>query len=80
MKLYGEGRRNASIASGDWIASPQEPDSSCRAEQVAVIDAGVVGPPRIDEGAAGQPLSFRVLPNLFSITMSGYCLWAKVVS
>jgi hypothetical protein len=77
MKLHGEGLRNASIRSGDWVATPQESTSRCRAEQLTVVDPGVVGTPQVDEGIAGQPLSFRVLPKLFSITMSGYCLWVK---
>lgn len=76
MTLSGEGRRNPNIRSGDWIALPQDPTSRCRAEQVAVVSAGVLGPPRIDEGETGQALSFPVLPKLVSISMSGDCLWA----
>jgi hypothetical protein len=77
MKLHGEGLRNASIKSGDWTATPQDADTKCRAEQLTVVNAGVVSQPQVDEGGPGQPLSFRVLPQLFSITMSGYCLWVK---
>jgi hypothetical protein len=80
MKLHGQGLRNASIKSGDWIAAPQDPDSSCRAEQLAVVSAGEVGPPIVTEGEKGKPLSLQLVPNLFSITMSGYCLWTKVSS
>ena len=80
MKLHGEGLRNMNVRSGDWTATPQDGNSRCRAVQIDVVDAGVVGPPRVDEGKAGQPLSFVVVPKLFSINMSGYCLWVKVGS
>jgi hypothetical protein len=80
LKLHGEGIRNSSIRSGDWIAFPQDSASQCRAEKAAVVSAGVVGSPQFGEGTTGQPLSLRVLPNLFSITMTGYFLWEKVGS
>ena len=80
LTLRGEGTRNYNLRSGDWIALPQDPDSQCIAEQIAVVSAGVVSSPRVEAGAPGQQLSFRVLPNLFSITMKGYCLWSKVNS
>jgi hypothetical protein len=78
LTLRGEGIRNHNLRSGDWIAVPQDPDSQCIAEQIAVVSAGVVSSPQVDGGATGQQLSFEVLPNLFSITMKGYCLWKKV--
>jgi hypothetical protein len=78
MKLHGEGLRNPDVASGAWTATPQDAESQCRAEQRAVVSAGEVGPPQISESAGGQQLSFRVLPQLFSIEMSGYCLWTRV--
>jgi hypothetical protein len=77
IKLHGEGLRNPDVVSGDWTAVPQDVNSSCRAEQRTVVEAGVVGPPQVAESAEGQPLSFRVLPRLFSIDMSGYCLWTR---
>jgi hypothetical protein len=80
MTLRGEGTRNNNLRSGDWIALPQDPDSQCIAEQIAVVSAGVVSSPQVAAGATGQQLSFRVLPNLFSIMMKGYCLWTKVNS
>ncbi|MDT5092946.1 MAG: hypothetical protein QOH60_2309 [Mycobacterium sp.] len=78
LKLHGEGLRDGRIKSGDWVATPQDADAVCRAEQIAVVDAGVVGPPQIDAGAKGKPLVFRIVPQLFSIQMTGYCLWTKV--
>jgi hypothetical protein len=81
VKLHGEGLRNATIRSGDWTAMPLDPGSSCRAEQYAVIPGTpTVGPPRIDQSATGKPLSFEVVPKLFSIQMSGYCSWTRVNS
>ena len=77
MTLHGEGLRNPSVKSGDWTAVPQDANSGCRAVQRAVVEAGVVGPPQVAESAAGQPLSFQVVPRLFSIEMSGYCLWTQ---
>ncbi len=80
LMLHGEGTRNHNLRSGDWIAVPQDSDSQCTAEQITVVSAGVVSSPQVDAGTTGQPLSFQVLPNLFSITMKGYCLWTKVNS
>lgn len=80
LTLRGEGTRNYNLRSGDWIALPQDPDSQCIEEQIAVVGAGVVSSPQVEAGAPGQELSFRVLPDLFSITMKGYCLWRKVNS
>jgi hypothetical protein len=80
VTLHGEGLRNPDVASGNWTATPQDPDTSCRAEQRAVVEAGVVGAPQVSEAPAGQPLSFQVVPRLFSIELSGYCLWTRTGS
>jgi hypothetical protein len=80
LTLRGEGTRNYNLRSGDWIALPQDPDSQCIEEQIAVVSAGLVSSPQVEAGTTGQQLSFRVLPNLFSITMNGHCLWRKVNS
>jgi hypothetical protein len=80
LTLRGEGTRIYNLRSGDWNAVPQDPDSQCSAEQTAVVSAGVVSSPQAEVGQTGQPLSFRVLPDLFSIEMTGYCLWEKLTS
>ncbi len=80
LKLHGEGLRNAEIRSGDWLASPLDSMSQCTAVQIAVVSAGVVGPPHTVEAAPGQQLAFQILPRLFSIQIKGYCLWTKVGS
>jgi hypothetical protein len=75
--LHGEGQRNREIDSGDWVAYPQDSSSQCVAEQVNVVSAGTVGAPQVSAGEPGQPLELQVLPLLFTIELSGYCLWEK---
>ena len=75
MTLRGGARPNPSLAPGDWVATPLSPDTRCRAEQVSVTYGRVDGPPRIDEGSAGRPLPFEVIPRLLTIDLSGECLW-----
>jgi hypothetical protein len=76
--LHGEGQPNREINSGDWIAYPQDSSSQCNAQQVAVVSAGTVGTPQVSTGEPGKPLKLRVSPLLFTIELSGYCLWQKV--
>jgi hypothetical protein len=78
LTLHGEGQRNREIDSGDWTAYPQDSGSRCTARQLTVVSAGELGAPQVSMGALGQPLYFRVLPLLFTIEMSGNCLWQKV--
>ncbi|TFV55450.1 hypothetical protein E4P42_22775 [Mycobacterium sp. PS03-16] len=75
LHLHGQGMRNAEMLSGPWTAIPLDPGARCRAEQTAVVSAGEVGPPQVAEGAPGQPLRFAVLPVMFSIHLTGDCLW-----
>jgi hypothetical protein len=75
VKLHGQGLRNPQILSGDWTAYPQEEGTLCSAEQAAVVSAGQVGPPQTSTGEPGQPLKFEVFPVVFSIMMTGNCLW-----
>ncbi len=77
ITLHGEGLRNPNLSSGQWTAAPQGPGEKCTAEQVTVVRAGVVAPPEISAGEPGQPLSLQVLPRLFSIKLSGDCLWTQ---
>ncbi len=78
LTLHGQGMRNPQILSGHWIGSPQESGTLCAAEQAAVVSAGEVGPPQITTGEPGQPLDVEVLPVVFSITLTGNCLWEAV--
>ena len=78
LTLSGTGRRNPEIASGSWIGRPQEPRSRCRAEQVPLAGQPQSQPPAVTTGDPGQPLSMQVPPMLYSITLSGDCLWQRV--
>jgi hypothetical protein len=78
LTLHGEGQRNREINSGDWIAYPQDSGSRCNAEQSVVVSAGTLSPPQVSTGEPGQPVKLRVLPLLFTIELSGHCLWQKV--
>lgn len=81
MKLHGQGLRNPNLLSGAWTATPLDDETTCRAEQYAVIPGTPqVGPPRVDQGDPGKSLSFEVLQRLFSIEMSGNCLWQRAGS
>jgi hypothetical protein len=75
LQLHGQGMRNPEMLSGPWTGSPLAPDAQCRAEQTAVVSAGEVGAPQVAEGQPGQPLHFEVLPVMFTIELSGDCLW-----
>lgn len=77
LQLHGQGMRNPEIMSGRWTGYPQEPDAVCRAEQVAVLGPGKVSPPESVTGEPGKPLEFGVSPTLFTIKLSGSCLWQK---
>jgi hypothetical protein len=77
MTLHGEGRRNPSVKSGEWTATPQDPGTRCRAEQSAVVSAGVVGAPQVAEGQPGQPLEVQLVPRLFDLQLGGNCLWER---
>ncbi len=80
LTLSGTGRRNPEIASGSWVGRPQEPKSRCRAEQVPLAGPPQTEPesPEVTTGDPGQPLNMQVPPTLYSITLSGDCLWQRV--
>ena len=75
--LHGQGFRNPNLSSGSWTATPLNPDTVCGAEQVTVVSAGVLAPPHNSQGEPGQPLAVELLPKLFTVTMTGDCLWSK---
>jgi hypothetical protein len=75
LQLHGQGMRNPEMLSGPWTGTPLQPGAQCRAEQTAVVSAGQVGPPQVAEGRPGQPLQFEVLPVMFTIELTGDCLW-----
>jgi hypothetical protein len=80
ITVHGQGMRNPNVASGDWTATPQEPGSQCRAAQQTVVSPGVLSPRHVSEGKAGQQFSLQLPPTLFTIELSGYCLWTRTPS
>jgi hypothetical protein len=77
LVLHGEGQANREIDSGNWIGYPQDSGSRCAAQQQAVVRAGTVTAPLVSTGQPGQRLQLKILPLLFTIELSGYCLWQK---
>lgn len=77
LTLGGQGRRNPELLSGSWIGYPLDPAARCSAEQATVVRAGEVGEPETVTGELGEPLEFEVLPLVFTITLTGDCLWQK---
>jgi hypothetical protein len=80
MVLHGQGQRNPSVASGEWTGTPQDASSQCRARQQTVVSPGQLSPPQSSEGQPGQPLSLQLPPRLFTLELSGYCLWTRTGS
>lgn len=78
LTLHGQGQRNREINSGEWTAYPQDSGSSCTARQVVLVTAGELTEPQATTGQPGQVLRFRVPPLLFTIELSGNCLWRKM--
>lgn len=75
--LHGQGFRNPNLSSGSWTGSPLDPATVCAAEQVTVVSSGVLAAPQYSQGEPGQPLSVELLPKLFTVTMTGDCLWSR---
>lgn len=75
--LHGQGFRNPNLTSGQWTATPREEKARCGATQVTVVEPGVLAPPVVIEGEPGRPLDLEVLPNLFTIELTGSCLWTE---
>ncbi len=77
ITLHGQGFRNPNLRSGRWTATPLSPDALCGADQVTVIGPGELAPVVHSQGEPGRPMQLDVLPKLFTITMTGDCLWAE---
>lgn len=78
LLLPGQGMRNPEIMSGDWTGDPHKPDDVCRVEQVTVMGPGVVSAPQTMTGEPGRTLEFNVSPTLFTIKLSGNCVWQRM--
>lgn len=77
ITLHGQGFRNPNLRSGQWTATPLNPATVCGADQVTVVSAGVLAPLVHSQSTPGQPMSLDVLPKLFTIVLSGDCLWSE---
>lgn len=60
-----------------WLGMPQTDDTECIAEQTPQIGPGAIGRPSSLAAGTGQPLVFEVIPNLFDLRLSGYCMWTE---
>ena len=77
ITLHGQGMRNPNLTSGSWIATPQNSETTCRATQTTVVEAGVLAQPELTEGEEGRPLSLQMQPRLFYVELAGNCLWVE---
>ena len=75
ITLHGQGMRNPNLSSGEWTATPLDPEATCRVTQTTVVEAGVLAPPQVSEGEPGLPMRVRMLPSLFYAELAGNCLW-----
>jgi hypothetical protein len=77
LTLHGEGKRNRELDSGDWTAQPLDAASRCTARHTAIAATGGQGPLEESTGEPGWPLRLRLPPLLFTVELSGYCLWHR---
>ena len=77
LVLHGQGRRNPEAKAGTWTASPQTSEARCSAESVDVIGAGRTSAPQTYSSDAGRSLTFEVSDHMFTVKLSGYCLWQR---
>ena len=77
ITLHGQGMRNPNLTSGRWAATPVNPETTCRATQTTVVEAGVLAQPVVTAGEQGRPLELEMLPRLFYVELEGECLWER---
>lgn len=75
--LHGQGRRNPEAEGGTWTASAQTAEARCSVEVVDVLGAGKTSEPEMFSAEPGQSLTFEVSDHMFTVKLSGYCLWAR---
>lgn len=76
LLLHGQGVRNAEFFGGHWTGTPQSEDSVCRAEYVDAT-GGRMAEPQVVTAEAGEPVEFEASTHLFTVKLSGYCLWER---
>ncbi|MGI9123600.1 MAG: hypothetical protein ACR2JM_02460, partial [Mycobacterium sp.] len=77
ITLHGQAMRNPNLSSGQWTATPQDPEATCKVTETTVVEAGVLAEPQVFEGEKGLPLQVEMLPKLFYAELAGNCLWVK---
>ncbi len=77
ITLHGQGMRNPNLSSGQWTATPRDPQTRCLVTQTTVVEAGVLAAPEATEGEQGVPLRVEMKPALFYAELGGNCLWRK---
>ena len=77
ITLHGQGFRNPNLRSGRWTATPLDPLAVCGADQVTVIGPGELAPLVHSQSLPGQVMQLEVLPKLFTVVLSGNCLWSE---
>ena len=77
LTLHGQGMRNPEVHAGQWTGTPQDGESACTSTQIDVVAAGELAAPQTLTGDPGRPLEFPVSAKLFSVTLSGFCLWQR---
>ena len=78
LVLHGQGVRNPEFMAGHWTGTPQESDAICHATYVQGGDDN----PKITQthevnGDAGKPVEFEAPVRLFTVTLTGNCLWER---
>lgn len=76
LVLHGQGVRNAEMFAGTWTGIPQTPEAVCTA---VVRDAtgGKIADPQTVTAGAGQRATFPASDWLYTVTLSGDCLWER---
>ncbi|WP_029108677.1 hypothetical protein [Mycobacterium sp. URHD0025] len=77
LVVHGQGRRNPEAAAGTWTGMPQTTEARCSAEVVDVVAAGQTSGPMTSAADPGQPLTLEISDHMFTVKLSGYCLWAR---
>ena len=77
LVVHGQGRRNPEVRAGRWTGTPQTAQARCSAERVDVVAAGETSPPETSSADPGQPLTFDISDHMFTVTLSGFCLWQR---
>ena len=77
ITLHGQGMRNPNLSSGQWTATPRDPQTRCSVTQTTVVEAGVLAAPESTEGEPGLPLAVEMKPRLFYVELAGDCLWEQ---